>query len=594
MFASKGDTSGNPDQAARALARAAWIRALDAVSVLRDAPVVTLPAMLPGLADTWGARPALLYRHEQLTYSLLAARANQYARWARANGLGQGDVVSLLMPNCPNHVASWLGLTRAGCVVALINTNLDSDALLHSIQIAGSRHLLVAESLLPSITSLAEKLPLQAQIVRADDPTIIEYSPLPLCPTECPLPQQRDRALLIYTSGTTGLPKAANLTHGRIAEWSLWFAGMMNVVPQDRLYNCLPMYHSIGGVVAIGAMLVKGGSVLIRDRFSVSQFWDDVVDGDCTIFQYIGELCRHLLRAPPHPKQRAHRLRLICGNGLHSEVWQPFKQRFGIPQILEFYAATEGVVSLYNAEGRPGAIGRIPPFLAHRFPIALIRCDPDTGEPLRENDLCVACPPDVAGEAIGRLQTGDAAASRQFDGYTDNAASRGKLLRDVFAKGDSWFRTGDLLRKDAAGFFYFVDRLGDTFRWRGENVSTSEVASVMRTLAGVTGAIVYGVTVPHNEGRAGMAAITINDHFDFDRLKSHLDAHLPTYAQPLFIRCCRSLDFTATFKAIKGRFVRDGFANSPEPVWFNDRGSGRFVRCDKALLESINDETRRL
>jgi fatty-acyl-CoA synthase len=238
----------------------------------------------------------------------------------------------------------------------------------------------------------------------AIEPELAHFDGAPLSAKERSPPNGRDRALLIYTSGTTGLPKAANVTHARVIEWSFWFAGMMDTQPDDRLYDCLPMYHSVGGIVAIGAMLVKGGSVLIRTRFSASRFWDDVVDGGCTVFQYIGELCRYLAISPPHPKEAQHRLRLACGNGLQGDVWENLQRRFAIPRILEFYAATEGNVSLYNCEGKVGAIGRVPPFLAHRFPVALIRCDSATGTPLRDTaGFCIPCGPDDVGEAIGQV-----------------------------------------------------------------------------------------------------------------------------------------------------------------------------------------------
>ena len=286
-----------------------------------------------------------------------------------------------------------------------------------------------------------------------------------------------DRALYIYTSGTTGLPKAANVSHFRLMQWSHWFAGMMDTRPNDRMYNCLPMYHSIGGVVAIGAPLVNGGSVVIRERFSASHFWDDVVEWNCTLFQYIGELCRYLVNSPPHPREAEHRLRLCCGNGLRPDVWEEFKRRFRIPQILEFYAATEGNFSLYNCEGKPGAIGRIPSFLAHRFPMALVKFDIETGEPIRnEEGFCIRCSANEVGEAIGKILDGGSSPGSRFEGYTDKEASDRKILRNVFMNGDAWFRTGDLMRRDENGYFYFVDRVGDTFRWKGENVSTTEVA----------------------------------------------------------------------------------------------------------------------
>jgi fatty-acyl-CoA synthase len=587
----------------------AWIRALDYTKNSNEASGVTLCGMLDDLADTHGERVALLGEGEQLSYRELAARANRYARWAIARGFVPGDVICLMMANCPEYVAIWLGLTRAGCAVALLNTNLLADPLLHSIRTVGPAGLIVGDSLVPPVAALIDQLPPDLPIWQQGasrhehwpviGTELARYDGAPLSIEERPPPKARDRALLIYTSGTTGLPKAANITHARVMEWSFWFAGMMDTQPGDRMYDCLPMYHSVGGLVAIGALLVKGGSVLIRGRFSASRFWDDVVDGDCTIFQYIGELCRYLAISPPHPKERLHRLRLACGNGLQGDVWEIVQRRFAIPRILEFYAATEGSVSLYNCEGKVGAIGRVPPFLAHRFPVALIRCDPDTGTPLRDAaGFCIACGPDEVGEAIGQVHglahgQGQSPA-RQFDGYTDERASAAKLLHGVFTSDDCWYRTGDLMRKDASGYFYFVDRSGDTFRWKGENVSTTEVAAAIRAFPGVTEAVVFGVTVPGHEGRAGMAAITTDATFDITGLRAHLSATLPGYAQPLFVRCSRALDVTGTFKLVKGKLVEEGYMNTDDPVWFNDRVSGQFVICDAGVLRSINEKTLRL
>jgi fatty-acyl-CoA synthase len=419
------------------------------------------------------------------------------------------------------------------------------------------------------------------------DLEIEKYSGLPIDFSNRRKPAAQDKALLIYTSGTTGLPKAAKVTHARLVEWSYWFAGMMDAQASDRLYNCLPMYHSIGGVVAVGSMLVAGGSVLIRERFSVSRFWADVIDGECTIFQYIGELCRYLANSQPDPRETQHRLRLCCGNGMRGDVWEIFQARFRIPQILEFYAATEGNVSLYNCEGKPGAIGRVPAFLNHRFPIALIRCDPDSGEPLRdENGFCVRCAADEPGEAIGKiLRTGES----QFDGYTDAKASAAKVLQHVFADDDRWFRTGDLMHKDSSGYYYFVDRLGDTYRWKGENVSTAEVAGVVRRCPGVIEATVYGVAVAGHEGRAGMAAITTDEDFSLVTLQQHLAANLPEYARPLFVRICESIEITSTFKMKNDRLSREGYlaVTAPDTVWFYDAKGGVYVKCDEQLRELI-------
>ena len=222
------------------------------------------------------------------------------------------------------------------------------------------------------------------------------------------------------------------------------------------MYNCLPMYHSVGGVLATGAVLVGGGSVVIRERFSARQFWSDVVRWDCTLFQYIGELCRYLLHTEPHPHETEHRIRMCCGNGLRPDVWNGFKERFRIPQILEFYAATEGNVSLVNVEGKPGAIGRIPPFLAHRFPAALVKYDAEADAPVRDaRGFCVRCAPNEVGEAIGQLLKDRSNVGSRFEGYTNEEASEQKILRDVFEPGDAWFRTGDLMRQGRARLFLF-------------------------------------------------------------------------------------------------------------------------------------------
>ncbi len=559
-----------------------WVRALQATERLRATPDATLASVVQTVAGTRGSAPALIGTDAQLTYGELAARIGRTAQWARAQGLGGGDVVGLLMPNQPDYVAIWLGLTQAGCVVALLNTHILGGALVHCIRSAAAGHVIVATSMLERARAVMAELPPAtrwwvhgegpAEIPRMDIATGLRDG----VPPGSDAPPARDRALLIYTSGTTGLPKAAHVGHARVLEWSAWFAGMMDAQPDDRLYDCLPMYHSVGGVVAVGAMLLAGGSVVIRERFSASRFWEDVAQTRCTIVQYIGEMCRYLLHAPPPPAETSHAVRLFCGNGLRGDVWPAFQERCKIPRILEFYAATEGGVSLYNCDGKPGAIGRVPPFLAHRFPVALIQCDMDSGEAKRDAvGRCIPCAPGEPGEAIGRF---DAAPSGTRDIYTDPAASARKILHDVFEPGDRWFRTGDLLRKDAAGYYYFVDRLGDTFRWRGENVSTTEVASILGACPGVLDTLVYGVAVPGTEGKAGMAALVVDHTFSLPAFRQHVHASLPSYARPLFVRLCGAIETTATFKPKKAELARDGYAGAgSDPVWFDDPSAGAFV-----------------
>ena len=575
-----------------------WLRALERTAPITRNPGRILPVVIEELGRRFGESPALLSEREQLTYRGLAERANRYARWALDQNVRPGDVVGLLMPNRPEYLAIWLGITRVGGVVALLNTHLAGRALAHGIETAAPGHIIVAAELLEALLGAGPALAGSAKVwvhgsagafPRIDDE--VERHPGDSLRAGEPRPVGLDdRALLIYTSGTTGLPKAASVSHFRLMQWSHWFAGLMDTRATDRMYDCLPLYHSVGGVVAPGALLVAGGSVVIRDGFSARRFWDDVVRWDCTLVQYIGELCRYLVNAEPDPREAQHRIRLCCGNGLGRDVWTAFQSRFRVPRILEFYAATEGNVSLFNVEGTPGSIGRIPPFLAHRFPVSLVRFDAVREEPLRDGQgRCVRCEPGEVGEAIGRIVDDAARPTARFEGYTSEAATARKILRDVFEPGDAWFRTGDLMRQDAQGGFYFVDRCGDTFRWKGENVATAEVAEAITAFPGVREATVYGVAIPGTEGRAGMAALVTGGALDLAAFRAHLGARLPAYARPLFLRLRGELAVTATLKYTKHEFVREGFdpTLTEDAVYVDDRAPRAFVRIDKPLYDRI-------
>jgi len=578
-----------------------WVRALEGTAPIAAHPQRLLYHIIAELAEAQGDAPALVAAagSESLTYRALGERANCYAHWALDQGLAKGETVCLMMPNRPEYLAIWLGLTGVGTVVALINTELRGHSLAHCIDIVTPKHVIIAAECAAQFRDAAAQLMSRPKVwVHGEDDGGFERidraaersSAEPLSPAERRPVTIADPALLIYTSGTTGLPKAANVSHRRLLQWSFWFAGLMNTGPNDRMYDCLPMYHSVGGVVATGAVLVRGGSVLIRDRFSVRHFWDDVFAGNCTLFQYIGELCRYLVNAPAHANERAHRLRLCCGNGLQADIWKKFQERFAIPRILEFYASTEGNVSLYNVEGKVGAIGRVPPFLASRFPLALVQFDPATGRPARDmHGFCIRCGANETGEAIGRIAADAAQAGEGFEGYTDRKETEQKILRNVFAHGDRWFRTGDLMRMDQSGFFCFVDRVGDTFRWKGENVAASEVAAAIMAFSGITEANVYGVRLPGAEGAAGMAAIVPDGRLDLAELRAHLTRRLPPYARPKFLRVAKQLAVTATFKHTKGDLQRDGFdpAATSDAIYFDDPASDAFVPLDQALYERI-------
>jgi fatty-acyl-CoA synthase len=575
------------------------LRSLKLTTPIAKHPERVFPVVFDELAVRFAERPALISDRETFTYRTLAERSHRYARWALGEGLVKGDPVCLLMPNRPEYMAIWLGVTRVGGIAALLNTNLVGPSLAHCINIVEPRHIVVAAELVDALETARPHLSVNAKTwvhgkSAADLPRLdLDVEELPgdaLSPSERRALTIEDRALYIYTSGTTGMPKAANVNHYRIMLASLGFAGVMNTHETDRMYDCLPMYHTTGGVVAIGSLLVKGGSVAIREKFSAREFWDDVLRFDCTVMQYIGELCRYLINTPRAPHETKHRLRLACGNGLRPDVWNEFKQRFRIPHIIEFYAATEGNVLMFNFEGKPGAIGRLPWYIARRFPTALVRFDVEKEQPVRGADgFCIRCRPDEVGEAVGKIVNDPERPGGRFEGYARKEEDEKKILRNVFEKGDAWFRTGDLMRQDEEGYFYFVDRIGDTFRWKGENVSTSEVAESIGRFPGISDVNVYGVDIPGHDGRAGMAAIVCNGAFDLDGLHAHLATHLPDYARPLFLRISSAIEVTSTFKQKKLDLARQAFdpEKVTDPIYFNDPQRRKFVSLDKALYDSI-------
>jgi fatty-acyl-CoA synthase len=598
MISLQGEAAARPASGSSSASKA-WLRALELTAPITGNPRRIFPAVINELAERFGEAPALLSGGESLTYRTLAQRSNRYARWALEQNLRKGEVVCLFMPTRPEYMAIWLGITQVSGVVALLNTNLTGASLGHCINIVAPKHLIVSTELMDRFTTALPNLAgaatiwvngahthdfprIDCEIERLTGEKIAEVDRRPLT--------IKDRALYIYTSGTTGLPKAAHVSHYRVMQWSHWFAGMMDTGPNDRMYNCLPMYHSVGGVVATGATLVGGGSVVLREKFSANEFWSDINRWDCTLFQYIGELCRYLLQTESAPHEIEHRIRMCCGNGLRGDIWEDFKNRFRIPRILEFYAATEGTVSLSNTDEKPGSIGRIPPYLAHRYPVTLVKCDLENEAPVRNDDgFCIPCGSDQAGEAIGKIFTDSDSLSTRFEGYTSEEASEQKILRNVFEPGDAWFRTGDLMRKDEKGYFYFVDRIGDTFRWKGENVSTFEVSEAICAFPAIKEATVYGVAIPNTDGQAGMAGVVADEDLDLAAFRGHLIDRLPPYARPMFVRLQRQLQVTVTFKHTKADLACDGYdpAGSSDPIYFNDLEREAFVRLDRALYDRI-------
>jgi fatty-acyl-CoA synthase len=547
--------------------------------------------------------PFVLFEGRSVSYGEYNREANRIAHWGLEQGLHAGDVVALLMQNRPEYLSVWAGLAKIGVTTALINTNLTGSALAHALEAGGTRRLIAGAELAQSVAELDPELHESLDLWIAPDPMT---APAPNAardfgaaiadqPDENPDPGERAEVraghplVYIYTSGTTGLPKAAKMSHLRYATTGMG-AQLGGMDARGVMYCALPLYHSAGGAMAVGSVLRSGGTLALRRKFSASAFWPDVRDMRATGFQYIGEFCRYLLNQPEDAADRDHGLRFCIGNGLRPDIWEEFQNRFGIPEIIEFYGATEGNVAMLNLDGKVGSVGKRPPAIAPTPRLA--RYDVDADEHIRGADgLCIECEPDEVGELLGPIPRDDNTSAGRFEGYTSKEATDKKVLRNVFEEGDQWFRTGDLLRCDAGGYFYFVDRIGDTFRWKGENVSTQEVAEAVGSLPGVLMTNVYGVDVPGQDGRAGMAAIALETGHEFDGSAMYelVARSLPIYARPVFVRVQPEPEVTGTFKLRKVDLQAEGYDREKvkDPLFVRDDAAGSYLPLTDERLQAL-------
>jgi len=523
------------------------------------------------------------------------------------NGVTAGDTVALMMENRPEYFFIWLGVAKIGAKTALINFNLKHKALVHSLSVSNSKILFFGSELHESIQESFEEInKLGLKFVHQGGPCEIGISledqvlPTNEIPYEkSPRAQgvgYSDPALYVYTSGTTGLPKAAIVTHHRIALASFAFSNLFSVTNQDIVYCPLPLYHSAAGVIGIGMLLQKGALLVLRKKFSASKFISDIKENNCTITQYIGEICRYVIATPEKPDDKNNKLRLALGNGLRPDIWKTFQERFGITQIGEFYAATEGAAPLFNTCNKFGAIGFISPLVQPITPVRIFKFDHETEELVRDSKgRCIPCGYDEPGEFVAKIYKIKKASN--FSGYTNAEASKKKIVTDVIQKGDQWFRSGDLMKIDRNGFVYFVDRIGDTFRWKGENCSTAEIAQIMGVFLNGAEINVYGVSIPGKDGRAGMAAVVSKDSLDLDGLAAHAIKQLPSYAVPLFIRKLeKEMDITGTFKHRKVELRDEGFDPSKitDPIYFFEPSKKTYVPLTKPLYDEIVSPKSRL
>lgn len=538
---------------------------------------------------------------EVWSFSELDRRSNAVAQWAVAQGWRSGDVVAVFMESRPLMVALWLGLAKVGVEPALINFNLRRDSLMHCVGVSGARGMVFGAELLDAVLEVKDSLSSLSLFCTGSTAaeTLDSLSAQNLDDLLASSPDSppavthnkgfNDRLFYIYTSGTTGLPKAAIIVHSRyyrIAAFGYYSFGLR---PDDVVYCCLPLYHSAGNIVGVGQCLLHGLTVVIRRKFSASRFWDDCIKYNCTVVQYIGEICRYLLSQPVRPSESCHQVRVAMGNGLRPNVWETFMKRFNISRIGEFYGATECNCSLANMDNKVGSCGFNSVILPSIYPIRLLRADEDTMELIRDSrGLCVPCKPGEPGIIVGRINPQDPL--RRFDGYANQEATNKKIAHNVFKKGDSAYVSGDLMVMDEFGYVYFRDRGGDTFRWRGENVSTTEVEGILSALLNQTDVAVYGVSVPGVEGKAGMAAIAdVTNDFNCETFLRDVQNALPSYARPVFLRLSPEVDKTGTFKIQKTRLQKEGFdpRQTSERLYFLNSRLGRYESLTEELYSAI-------
>ena len=514
---------------------------------------------------------ALLFEDQKFSYQELNAWANQIGHFYLSIGACRGDVIAVMVENRPELVATVIALAKIGVTTALVNTSQTGKALTHSINLVKPIAIIVGEECRNAVEEVRQDLQLQADRFHwfADQATQKDAGKTPEAwanlaekvdqfpkfntPTTNTI-QGKDGLFYIYTSGTTGLPKAVIFTHSR---WTLaygTYGHVLDLKSDDVMYCTLPLYHATGIVVCWCGVIAGSATLALRRKYSTSSFWKDVQKFDASAIGYVGELCRYLMDAPVSELEKGHRVTKMIGNGMRPNIWDKFKERFGIEEVLELYASSEGNVGFSNVFNFDNTVGFSP------TPYAIIEFDKENNQPVKDDKgWCKKVKKGEVGLLVGKITR-----RSPFDGYTDAEKNKAVIMKDVFKHGDAYFNTGDLVRDIGFRHAQFVDRLGDTFRWKGENVSTSEVENAVSEYEKIAEAVVYGVEIPHTNGRAGMAAITLSDGAeltaqDLKQMANEFKKCLPAYAVPVFLRIQAQVETTGTFKYQKNKLKEQAF-----------------------------------
>ena len=554
------------------------------------------------------AHACLIYDDRPLSYLEVDTLAGRYATLGLETGLREGSVAAVMVENRPEFFTAWMGLAKIGVTAALINTFARKRALEHAIRVTDAKALFVGAECLEQLLEIGQATAgLRVFVIPDGDAPlppmpatftnlasiINSYAPLASGSEHRQSARPTDACFLVFTSGTTGLPKAARISHRRYLGVGEGWKAIAELGPDDVFYCALPLFHGAALYSLFSTAIATGGTTLVRRKFSTSRFWSDVRKHRATVFQYVGEVCRYLTNTPVTEGEDQHSLKVLLGSGMGVDVWRQFTRRFGRHlRIFEGWGATESNGNMTNYDNKPGSCGRIP--FRERSHLRLVRFDPETESHPRNPAGCfIECGPGEVGEIICQISKADGTIVAPFEGYTDEAETQKKILADVFEKGDRWWRSGDLFRRDEDDYYYFVDRIGDTFRWKAENVSTTEVTQQLsQAMPDIELLNVYGVPVPGQGGQAGMAAIVMKPGREFDgaRLYAAATRELPHYAVPLFVRVSKEAELTANFKLRKVDLRSQGFdpRKVSDPLYVVSHRQSTYVPLDEAALRELD------